>query len=90
MFTVANINKDVCKFTNKLIVVDISQFEKMKDFYDLYKLDYPWPRWVELSLNLELLVNRVIKFLLGQRLFNNNILCTTWIIPYPRNNHATE
>ena len=30
-------------------------------------------RWVKLSLNFELLVNRVLKFLLGQRLFNNNI-----------------
>ena len=26
-----------------------------------------------------------MKFLLGQRLFNN-IFCATWIIPYPRNN----
>ena len=31
-----------------------------------------------------------MKFLLGQRLFNNNIFCATCIIPYPRNNHATE
>ena len=31
-------------------------------------------RWVKLSLNFELLVKRVMKFLLGQRLFNNNIL----------------
>ena len=23
-----------------------------------------------------------MKFLLGQRLLNNNIFCTTWIIPY--------
>ena len=29
--------------------------------------------WVKLSLNFELLVNRVMKFLLGKRLFNNNI-----------------
>ena len=42
-------------------------------------------RWVKLSLNFELLVNRIMKFLLGQRLFNNNIFCTTLIIPYPRN-----
>ena len=29
-------------------------------------------RWVKLSLNFELLVqNRLMKFLLGQRLFNN-------------------
>ena len=26
-----------------------------------------------------------MKFLLGQHLFNN-IFCTTWIFPYPRNN----
>ena len=37
------------------------------------ELDYPWPPWVKLSLNFELLVNRVMRFLLGQRLFNNNI-----------------
>ena len=30
-------------------------------------------RWVKLSLNFELLVNRVMKFLLGQRPINNNI-----------------
>ena len=30
-------------------------------------------RWVKLSLNFELLVKRAMKFLLGQRLFNNNI-----------------
>ena len=30
-------------------------------------------RWVKLSVNFELQVNRVMKFLLGQRLFNNNI-----------------
>ena len=29
-------------------------------------------RWVKLSLNFELLVKRVMKFLSGQRLFNNN------------------
>ena len=33
----------------------------------------PVTRWVKLSLNFELLVKRVMKFLLGQRLFNNNI-----------------
>ena len=33
--------------------------------------------WVKLSLNFKLLVNRVMKFLLDQRLFNNNIFCTT-------------
>ena len=31
-----------------------------------------------------------MKFLLGQRLFINNIFCTTWIIPNPRKNYATE
>ena len=31
-----------------------------------------------------------MKFLLGQRLVNNNFFCTTCIIPHPRNNHATE
>ena len=30
-----------------------------------------------------------MKFLLDQRLFNN-IFCTTWIIPYPRNNQENE
>ena len=30
-------------------------------------------RWVKLSLNFELLLKRVMKFLLGQRLFNKNI-----------------
>ena len=51
----------------------------------------PVTRWVKFSLNFELLVNRVMKFLLGQRLFNNSIFCTTnCIILYPRNNHATE
>ena len=47
-------------------------------------------RRAKLNLNFELPVNRAMKFLLGQRLFNNNIYCTTLIIPYPRNNHATE
>ena len=58
------------------------------EFYKYTRL--PVTRWVKLSLNFELLVNRVMKFLLGHRLFNNNIFCQTWIIPYPRNNHATE
>ena len=49
-----------------------------------------WVKWVKLSLNFELLVNRVMKFVLGERLFNNNIFCTTCIISYPRNNHATK
>ena len=48
------------------------------EFYKYTKLT--GTRWVKLSLNFELLVNRVMKFLLGQRLFNNNIFCTTWII----------
>ena len=30
-------------------------------------------RWVKLSLNFELLVNRVMKFFLGKSLFINNI-----------------
>ena len=50
----------------------------------------PVTRWVKLSLNFELLVNRAMKFSLGQRLLNNNIFCTTCIIPFPRNNRATE
>ena len=58
------------------------------EFYKYPRL--PVTRWVKLSLNFELLVNKLMKFLLGQRLFNNNILCTTCIIPYPRNNHTTE
>ena len=33
----------------------------------------PVTRWVKLNLNYELLVNRVMKFLLCQRLFDNNI-----------------
>ena len=37
-----------------------------------------------ISLNYELLENKVITLLLGQRLFNNNIFCTIWIIPYPK------
>ena len=61
---------------------------RRSEFYKYTKL--PVTRWVKLSLNFELLVNRVMKFLLGQRLFNNNIFCTTWIIPYPKNNNATE
>ena len=35
----------------------------------------PVTRWVKLSLNFELPVKRAMKFLLGQRLFNN-IFCT--------------
>ena len=37
----------------------------------------PVTRWVKSSLHFELLVNRVMKFLLGQHLINNNIFCTT-------------
>ena len=48
------------------------------DFYKYTRL--PVTHWVKLSRNFELLVNRVMKFLLGQRLFNNNIFCTTCII----------
>ena len=40
-------------------------------FYKYTRL--PVTRWVKLSLNFELLVKRVMKFLLGERLFNNNI-----------------
>ena len=43
------------------------------EFYKYTRL--PVTHWVKLSLNVELLVNGVIKFLLGQRLFNN-IFCT--------------
>ena len=39
----------------------------------LLKTRLPVTRWVKLSLNFELLVKKVMKFLLGQRLFNNNI-----------------
>ena len=42
------------------------------EFYKNTRL--PVTRWVKLILNFELLVNRVMKFLLGQRLFNNNIV----------------
>ena len=45
------------------------------DFYKYTRL--PVTRWVKLSLNFELLVNRVMKFILGQRLFNINIFCAT-------------
>ena len=31
-----------------------------------------------------------MKVLVGQRLFNNNIFCTTWIIPHPRNNQEIK
>ena len=58
------------------------------DFYKYTRL--PVIRWVKLSLNFELLVNRVMKFLLGQRLINNKIFCTNCFIPYPRNNHAKK
>ena len=57
-------------------------------FYEYTSL--PVTRWVKLSLNFELLLNREMKFLLGQRLFNKNIFYTTCIIPYPKNNQATE
>ena len=49
------------------------------EFYKYTRL--PVTYWVKLSLNFELLLKRVMKFLLGQRLFNNNIFCTTRIIP---------
>ena len=41
------------------------------EFYKYTRL--PVTRWVKLSLNFELLRNRVMKFLFGQSLFNNNI-----------------
>ena len=34
-------------------------------------------------------LNREMKFLLGQRLFNN-IFCANWIISYPWNNQENE
>ena len=43
------------------------------EFYKYTRL--PVTRWVKLNLNFELLVNSVMKFLLGQGLFN--IFCTT-------------
>ena len=46
-----------------------------QEFYIFTRL--PVTRWVKLSINFELLVKRVMQFLLGQRLFNNNIFCTT-------------
>ena len=56
----------------------------------LYYTRLPVTLWVKLSLNFELLVNRVMKLLLSQRHFNNNIFCTTWNIPYPKNNQENE
>ena len=44
---------------------------RWSEFYKYTRL--PVTRWVKLSLNFELLVKRVMKFLLGKRLFNNNI-----------------
>ena len=41
------------------------------DFYKYTRL--PVTRWVKLSLNFELLVKKVMKFVLSQPLFNNNI-----------------
>ena len=48
-------------------------------------LDYPWPLG-QIKSKFELLVNRVMQYLLGQRLFNNNIFCTTWIVSHLRKN----
>ena len=56
---------------------------RWSDFYKYTRL--PVTRWVKLSLNFELLVKKVMNFLLGQRLFNN-IFRRTWIIPHSRNN----
>ena len=53
----------------------LSKHARRPEFYKYTRL--PVTRWVKLSLNFELLVNRVMKFLLRQRLFNNNIFCTT-------------
>ena len=39
---------------------------------NIFHTRLPVTRWVKLSLNFELLVKTVMKFLLGQRLFNNN------------------
>ena len=55
----------------------LKQSSKQNDQTFISILDIPVTRWVKLSLNFELLVKRVMKFLLGQRLFNNNIFCTT-------------
>ena len=60
----------------------INQTSKVTRVYKYTRL--PLICFVKLSLNFELLVNRVMKFLLGQRLINNNIFCTTWIIPYQK------
>ena len=61
--------------------VDVKHFlyivSEIRNQRILYVTRLPVTRWVKLSLNFELLVNRVMKFLLGQRLFNNNIFCTT-------------
>ena len=55
------------------------------EFYKYTRL--PLTRWVKLSLNFELLVKRVMKFLLGQNAFLITIFfCTSWIILHPRNN----
>ena len=54
-----------------LVHVALSLSAVSVDFYQETRL--PVTRWVKLSLNFELQVKRVMKFLLGQRLFNNNI-----------------
>ena len=71
------------KFSLGAISVHIGEVEI------LYITRLPVTRWVKLSLNFELLVKRVMKFLLGQRLFNN-IFCTTWMILHPRNNQKIK
>ena len=64
---------------SNLRTASINQASKQDDqsFIKTY-IRLPETRWVKLSLNFELLVNRVMKFLLGQRLFkhNNNIKVT--------------
>ena len=44
-----------------------------RNVYFYFKTRLPVTRWVKLSPNFELLVKKVMKFLLSQRLFNNNI-----------------
>ena len=56
-----------------LRTASINQSIKQDDLSFISILEYPLTRWVKLSLNFELQVYRVMKILLGQRLFNNNI-----------------
>ena len=63
--------------TECYIEKDINYYLLKKNCEFYYYSRLPVTRWVKLSLNFELLVKGVMKFLLGQRLFNNNIFCTT-------------